>query len=83
MAEEPVTLTPRMKRTLAHANELAQARGHDYLGTEHVLLALLDDAEGIAGLVIHRLGYAAAIRAEVIRIIESDGYASSARPRSG
>lgn len=83
MAEEPVRLTPRMKRTLTHANELARARGHDYLGTEHMLLALLDDPRGIAGQVIHRLGYAAAIRDEVIRIIESDGYASSSKPPSG
>lgn len=83
MAEQPITHTPRMKHTLARASELARARGHGYLGTEHVLLALLDDPAGIAGGVIHRLGYAAAIRDEVIRIIESDGYASSARPPSG
>jgi ATP-dependent Clp protease ATP-binding subunit ClpC len=83
MAEQPITLTPRMTRTLTRAGQLALARGHDYLGTEHMLLALLDDTAGIAGLVIHRLGYAAAIRGEVIRIIESDGYASKARPPSG
>jgi ATP-dependent Clp protease ATP-binding subunit ClpC len=83
MAEQAVTLTPRMKHTLMHAGELARARGHDYLGTEHVILALLDDPRGIAGGVIHRFGYADAIRDEVIRIIESDGYASSATPPSG
>jgi ATP-dependent Clp protease ATP-binding subunit ClpC len=62
-----------MKNTLARAGELARARRHGYLGTEHLLLALLDDPEGIAGGVLHRLGYAAAIRAEVVRIIESYG----------
>ena len=81
MAEQPMTLTPRMKQTLRHANQLAQARGQGYVGTEHMLLALLDDPAGIAGLVIQRLGYASAIRDEVIRIIESDGYASSSRAR--
>lgn len=83
MAEQPVTLTPRMKHTLKRAGQLARARGHGYLGTEHVILALLDDPAGIAGGVVHRLGYAAAIRDEVIRIIESDGYASSSGQLSG
>jgi ATP-dependent Clp protease ATP-binding subunit ClpC len=82
MAEQPVTLTPRMKHTLARAGQLAHERGHGYLGTEHMILALLDDPRGIAGGVIHRLGYAAAIRDEVIRIIESDGYSSTAGPPS-
>ena len=80
MAEQAVTLTPRMKHTLALAGQLARARGHDYLGTEHMLLALIDDTDGIAGGVVHRLGYAAAIRDEVIRIIESDGYSQRGRP---
>jgi ATP-dependent Clp protease ATP-binding subunit ClpC len=65
-----------MRRTLAQASQLARARGHDYLGTEHMLLALLEDPNGIAGGVIHRLGYADAIRDEVVRIIESPGYSS-------
>ena len=72
--DDTPTLTPRMKHTLQHAGELARARGHDYLGTEHLILALIDDPHGIAGGVIERLGCAEAIRAEVIRIIESDGY---------
>ena len=74
MTELTPVLTPRMKHTLTRAGELARDRGHGYLGTEHMLLALLDDPRGIAGGMIHRLGYAAAIRDEVIRIIESDGY---------
>jgi ATP-dependent Clp protease ATP-binding subunit ClpC len=69
-------LTPRMKRTMTRAAELARARGHDYLGTEHMILALIEDADGIAGLVMNELGYAAAIRAGVTRIMESVGYSS-------
>ena len=72
--ENTPTLTPRMKRTLRRAAELARARGHGYLGTEHLILALLDDPHGIAGAVMERLGYADAVRAEVTRIVESDGY---------
>lgn len=75
MTEPTRALTPRMQRTLARAHEIASDRGHAYLGTEHVLLALLDDPRGIARGVIDRLGYRAQIRDEVIRIIERDGYA--------
>jgi ATP-dependent Clp protease ATP-binding subunit ClpC len=64
-----------MKRTLESARRLARGRGHEYLGTEHLILALLDDTNGIAGSVIHRLGYTDAIRSEVTKIIDSDGYA--------
>jgi ATP-dependent Clp protease ATP-binding subunit ClpC len=74
MTDDPPALTPRMKRTMRRAGELARARGHDYLGTEHLILALIDDPDGIAGGVMHRLECAAAVRAEVLRIIESDGY---------
>ena len=63
-----------MKRMMSSAVELAQTWGHDYLGTEHLLLALIDDPDGVAGGVITRLGYAPAIRDEVTRIMESDGY---------
>jgi ATP-dependent Clp protease ATP-binding subunit ClpA len=72
-------LTPRARRTLQRAAELARARGHDYLGTEHLILALIDDPQGIAGGVMERLGYADAVRAEVTRIIESDGYSGRSR----
>ena len=74
MTEDIPELTPRMKRTMLRAGELARARGHAYLGTEHLILALIDDPDGIAGGVMHRLECAAAVRDEVIRIIESDGY---------
>jgi ATP-dependent Clp protease ATP-binding subunit ClpA len=79
MNDTTTTLTPRMEDTLTRAGALAQARGHDYVGTEHILLAFLDDPAGIAGGVIHRLGYAAALRDEIIRTIDSDGYQGESR----
>jgi ATP-dependent Clp protease ATP-binding subunit ClpA len=79
VSERTPVLTPRLQHTMSHAAELALARGHEYLGTEHVILALIDDPNGIAGGVLHRLGYADAVRAEVTRIIESDGYKTPSR----
>ena len=74
MTDEGSTLTPRMKHTMRRAGELARGRGHSYVGTEHVILALIEDPNGIAGGVMHRLACAAAVRDEVIRILESEGY---------
>jgi ATP-dependent Clp protease ATP-binding subunit ClpC len=68
-----------MKATIARATQIAHARGHNYLGTEHMILALLDDPRGIAGGVMHQLGYAAAIREAVVSAIGSDGYSEPSR----
>ncbi len=54
-------LTPRMRRTLVRAAAHAKAAGHRHIGTEHVLLALANDADGIAGQVLT----AAAVREEL------------------
>jgi ATP-dependent Clp protease ATP-binding subunit ClpA len=40
--------TPRAKKALEHALREAIALGHNHIGTEHVLLALLRDEEGVA-----------------------------------
>lgn len=55
MAERPPRLTPRMTHTMRRAARMARERDHDYIGTEHVLLALLEDTDGIAGGVAMRL----------------------------
>jgi ATP-dependent Clp protease ATP-binding subunit ClpC len=80
MTENIPRLTPRMERAMTRAGQLARGRGHDYLGTEHMLLALLEDKFGVAGGVTHRLGCATAMRDEIIRIMESEGYAGRPTP---
>jgi len=42
-------LTPRLRKVLVQAEEEAGRLGHSYVGTEHVLLALLADVGGLAG----------------------------------
>lgn len=64
-------LTPRMERVMQRADGHARARGHDHIGTEHVLLALLDDPDGIASSIIARLGQTEAIRADLLAILDS------------
>jgi ATP-dependent Clp protease ATP-binding subunit ClpC len=72
-------LTPRMRRSLQRALEIARANDQEVVGTEHVLLAFLDDQAGIAGMTLHSVGNAAPLRAEVVRIIASDGYKTPSR----
>ena len=76
--DQPVP-TPRVNQTIASAALLARAMGHDYLGTEHLLLALLDDHEGIAGQVLNREGNAEGVRRAIEAIIADPAYAMPSR----
>ena len=49
-------LTPRMQRTMERAAAVARENSQEVVGTEHVLLALIENANGIAGGTLHRLG---------------------------
>jgi len=48
--------TPRARKVIEYANEEAVALNHDYIGTEHILLGLLRESEGIAAQVLVNLG---------------------------
>lgn len=48
--------TPRAKRVMELSLAEAQELGHNYIGTEHILLGLLRESEGIAGKVLQSLG---------------------------
>jgi ATP-dependent Clp protease ATP-binding subunit ClpA len=48
--------TPRARTALDQAVEQARHLGHTYIGTEHVLLGLLAEGEGVAGQILSRLG---------------------------
>lgn len=80
MTDDTPMLTPRMQHTMSRAGELARSMGHNNLGTEHMILALIEDSDGIAGLVMKRVGCANAVRAEVIRIVETVGYSRPSGP---
>jgi ATP-dependent Clp protease ATP-binding subunit ClpC len=53
--EEPtghIPFTPRSKKCLEHALREAIALQHDYIGTEHILLGLLSEPDGVAGQIL-------------------------------
>src|ERR1700684_3150758 len=54
-AQGSIPYTPRVKKVLALAGKEAQALHHSYVGTEHILLGLLREGEGVAARVLKSL----------------------------
>jgi prophage maintenance system killer protein len=52
----PIRLTPRAKKVLELSLGEALRLGHNYIGTEHILLALIHEGHGVAAQVLVRLG---------------------------
>src|ERR1700691_5228841 len=62
--------TDRARRVVVLAQEEARTLGHDQVGTEHVLLGLLDEGEGLAAKVLESLGIGSeAVRQRVAEIV--------------
>jgi prophage maintenance system killer protein len=59
----PIPFTPRSKKVLELARREAKRLGHGYVGTEHLLLGMVREGEGVAAQVLARLG---ADRARVV-----------------
>jgi len=51
-----IPYTPRSKKVFALAAKTARARGADKIGTEHILLALVEEGDGVAAHVLRDLG---------------------------
>ena len=63
-----IPFTPRAKRVLELSLEEARQLGHNYIGTEHLLLGLIREGEGVAARVLENLGAdLAKVRSHVIR----------------
>ena len=74
--------TPRTKRIFELSFLQARNLGHNYVGTEHLLLGLLAEGEGVAVVVIKRLGVdIKALTEKIIGMITSD--TSNKNPKPG
>jgi ATP-dependent Clp protease ATP-binding subunit ClpA len=71
--------TPRAKKVIEYAIEEARQLGHNYVGTEHLLLGLIREQEGVAAQVLTNLGLSLdMVRDEVLRLL---GHPMSQEPR--
>lgn len=70
-----IPFTPRAKKVLELSLREAVQLGHNYIGTEHILLGLLREGEGVAAQVLRKLGLDLdAVRKEVLSMLS--GYPS-------
>jgi ATP-dependent Clp protease ATP-binding subunit ClpC len=65
--------TQRARRVLKLAQENAEQLGHNYIGTEHLLLGLLEEQSGVAGRVLQDLGLTTRRVRELIRRMTGTG----------
>ena len=64
--------TPKAKKVMELATEEARALGHNYIGTEHLLLGLIREGEGVASQVLMNLGLELEkVRGEVMNLLGS------------
>ena len=69
-----VGLTPRAKKVIELAVDEAKRLGHRYIGTEHLLLGLIREGDGIAAGVLESLGIGLEqARAQVVQILTATG----------
>ncbi len=78
-----IPFTPRAKKVLELSLREALQLGHDYIGTEHILLGLLSEGEGVAAQVLVRLGAdLKRVRQQVIQLLHgAQGEAARAGAR--
>jgi ATP-dependent Clp protease ATP-binding subunit ClpC len=75
-----IPLTPRAKRVLELSVEEARLLGHNYVGTEHLLLGLIREGEGVAARVLLELGVdRKRVREEIMKILHQGGGGVGAR----
>src|SRR5213594_1524696 len=69
-----IPFTPRAKKVLELALREALSLGHNYIGTEHILLGLVRENEGIANRILFRFeADADKVRNEIIRLLSGPG----------
>ena len=77
MATGEIGLTPRAKMCIELAVDEARRLNHSYIGTEHLLLGLIREGEGIAAGVLESLGVSLErVRREVIGVLNQSPYST-------
>ncbi len=79
-----IGLTPRAKKVIELAVDEARRLNHSYIGTEHLLLGLVREGEGIAAGVLESLGVnLERVRAETTRILSQSAPQTAGAPAGG
>lgn len=83
-----IPFTPKAKKVIELAMDEARRLGHNYIGTEHLLLGLIKEGEGVASHVLMNIGLDLnKVRSEVIKLLgssaPSQGTGGGAPPAGG
>jgi len=83
-----IPFTPKAKKVIELAMDEARRLGHNYIGTEHLLLGLIKEGEGVASHVLMNIGLDLnKVRSEVIKLLgssaPSQGQGGGAPPAGG
>ncbi|MBD7966101.1 ATP-dependent protease ATP-binding subunit ClpC [Fictibacillus norfolkensis] len=79
-AVQTIHYTPRAKKVIELSMDEARKLGHSYVGTEHILLGLIREGEGVAARVLNNLGVSLnKARQQVLQLLGSNESSSSHR----
>ena len=79
-----IPFTPRAKKVLELSLREALQLGHNYIGTEHILLGLIREGEGVAAQVLVKLGAdLSRVRQQVIQLLSGYAGGKEAAPATG
>jgi ATP-dependent Clp protease ATP-binding subunit ClpA len=79
-----IPFTPRSKKVLELSLRESQQLGHNYIGTEHILLGLIREGDGVAAQVLVKLGADLnRVRQQVIQLIAAPQQPGHLPPREG
>ncbi|MGH7409927.1 MAG: ATP-dependent Clp protease ATP-binding subunit, partial [Candidatus Methylomirabilis sp.] len=78
-----IPFTPQAKKVLEYSISEARSLGHNYIGTEHLLLGLIREGEGIASLVLRDFGVSvAAAKAQAQELLGEQASKSTTSTRT-
>ncbi|MFH1478690.1 MAG: ATP-dependent Clp protease ATP-binding subunit [Candidatus Omnitrophota bacterium] len=81
-----IPFTPKAKKAIELSGEEARSLGHNYIGTEHILLGLIREGDGVASQVLLNLGLdLEKVRKEIIELLGSatPGFGSEPQEQEG
>ncbi|GAK09524.1 LOW QUALITY PROTEIN: ATP-dependent Clp protease, ATP-binding subunit ClpC [Geomicrobium sp. JCM 19038] len=82
--QETPHYTPRAKKVIELSMDEARKLGHSYVGTEHILLGLIREGEGVAARVLNNLGVSLnKARQQVLQLLGSNESSSSGTQQGG
>jgi ATP-dependent Clp protease ATP-binding subunit ClpC len=81
--QQEMVFTPRAKRVIELAFEEARQLNHNYIGTEHLLLGLIREGEGVAARVLTNLGVdPAKVRVQTTSLLGAEGQPAQPKGKS-